>query len=320
MYHDSYGYNSTLDSVTAAILAIYLIVLVVMFIFYVISYVFKGIGMYTIAKRQGMDYPWLAFIPFARVFLQGELGGEIPLKNKSIKNPGIWLLALPFIGSAIFFIFYMLLWVVGFASIMAGYGFNYYSGGPGTGAILGMLIVGLIWMVVTIIFSAVLQVLGVLVNYQIFKKFTTRNMAIAHSVLCKAIPLYESICLFAMRNKEYNPGMEPPVRPVYQMPVQPVSPVNEAYEQPGMPMAPTAPEMPQAPERPQCEAAAPAAVPPVSTPPVQEEAPPVIIPPVREEVPPVIVPPVKEEPSEATQGSQTFEEYNSRVENQDNQE
>ena len=58
-YYDSYTYtyNSPLDSMLTGILAIYLIVFAVWFIFFVISYVFKGIGMYTIAKRQRKYYP-----------------------------------------------------------------------------------------------------------------------------------------------------------------------------------------------------------------------------------------------------------------------
>ena len=58
-------------------------------------------------------------------------------------------------------------------------------------------------------------------------------MSIAHAVLSATIPLYESICFFVMREKDYNPGMEPkegpqvpPVTPL--PPVPPVPPVPEA--------------------------------------------------------------------------------------------
>ena len=63
--------------------------------------------MYNMAKREGMDYPWLAFVPFARTYLQGELGGTVHLKNKQIKNPGIWLIVLPFISSIVTGILYV---------------------------------------------------------------------------------------------------------------------------------------------------------------------------------------------------------------------
>ena len=97
-YYDGYSYETTVsggNAVGITILLIYLIVLLVCGLVSLAGYILKGIGMYTIAKRRGMDYPWLAYVPFARAYLQGELGGEIVLKDKKIQNPGIWLLADP---------------------------------------------------------------------------------------------------------------------------------------------------------------------------------------------------------------------------------
>ena len=130
-YYDGYSYETTVsggDAVGITILLIYLIVLLVWGLVSLAGYILKGIGMYTIAKRRGMDYPWLAYVPFARAYLQGELGGEIVLKDKKIQNPGIWLLALPFIHGAIFFIFYIILWAVGIGALISA--MNSYSG-PG---------------------------------------------------------------------------------------------------------------------------------------------------------------------------------------------
>lgn len=230
-YYDTYDYmyRTTADSMITGIVAVYLIALMVWLLFYIISYVFKGIGMYTIAKRQGMDYPWLAFIPFARKYLQGELGGRITLKSRSIKNPGIWLLVMPFIFGVVNFVLYMVFWVIGvgaFANIVSNYEFGYNYGTPhiGGGMILGLLVLAIIWIIVAVIYSAVYKVLAVLVNHQILEKFTSKNMSIAHAVLCIFIPLYESICFFVMRNRDFNPGMEPDLgRPFIQVqpPVMP---------------------------------------------------------------------------------------------------
>lgn len=269
-YYDTYNYTtSAADRILAGILAIYVIVLLVFFLFYVISYVFKGIGMYTIAKRQGMDYPWLAFIPFARTYLHGELAGRISLKNKGIKNPGIWLLVMPFIFGAVNFVFYMILWAVGigaFADTFTGamYGYQYGYGDPhvSTGLIMGLIIFFAIWMITAVLYGAVYKVLGVLVNHQILEKFTTKNMSVAHAVLSTLIPLYESICLFVMRNKDYNPGMEPNLgRPFMQSPppVMPPQggPVPGPHMGPEVPVPPAEPGMPVQAETP---------VPPVQAP------------------------------------------------------
>jgi uncharacterized membrane protein len=194
--------------------------------------------MYTIAKRQGMDSPWLAFIPFARTYLHGELGGSIMLKSKKIKNPGIWLLAMPFIAGAVNFVFYLLIIIVGFGTAFSGlfdlgsYGEYSYSYGPqiSPGAILGIIVLAILWMVVLVAYEAIYKVFGVLVNHQILEKFTTKNMSVAHAVLCSAIPLYESICLFVMRNKDFNPGMEPDLSGPFASPLPAILLAGESEE------------------------------------------------------------------------------------------
>ena len=100
-----------------------------------------------------------------------------------------------------------------------------YSG-LSTGTITGMLFFLIIWIVVAVLYSAVYQVLRILINKQIYGRFTTGNMAITHAVLSSLVPLYEAICTFVLRNKDFMPGMEPPVPPQRMTP--PVSPVNPA--------------------------------------------------------------------------------------------
>ena len=45
------------------ILLSYLVILGILAIGCIASYLLRGIGMYTLGKRRGMNYPWLAFIP-----------------------------------------------------------------------------------------------------------------------------------------------------------------------------------------------------------------------------------------------------------------
>ena len=89
------------DAAVTILLTVYLVVLALILAFALASYIFHSIGLYTIGKRMGREHPWLAFIPFARDYFHGELAGEIPLKNKSIKNPGIWKLVVPIIYNAV---------------------------------------------------------------------------------------------------------------------------------------------------------------------------------------------------------------------------
>lgn len=263
--NDYYDYSSPyMESTLIGIMMILFIIMLVCAIFALLSYILKGIGMYTMAKRQGMDYAWLAFIPFARTYLHGELAGSIRLKNKSIQNPGIWLLALPFLYGAVSSLLNAILWFVGvgsmtkiFQSAFLPYGRVNLSGG----AVMGIVVLVLIFSVVSLGYTAVYKTFGVLVNHQILERFTTKNMSIVHAVLSTMIPLYESICFFVMRNHPFNPGMEPPApRPFMQSPPPdtyyrgpvpppepPVSPVPPAPSVPPVPTVPPTPSVPPAP-------------------------------------------------------------------------
>ncbi len=227
--YDNYSYyygNSYEETILMGIVMIITIVLLVWALFSLGSYILKGIGMYTIAKRLGVDYAWLAFIPFARTYLHGELAGSIMLKKKKIQNPGVWLLALPFLYSAIYSIFYAIIWFMGFGTMMkvASYDYMPYNLNVSTGNIMGIIIVFLILMVIVLGYTAFYKALQVLVNHQILERFTSKNMSIVHSILCTIIPLYESICFFVMRNRTFNPGMEPPASTPFMQ-----SPPPESY-------------------------------------------------------------------------------------------
>lgn len=198
-YYESYDYSNLGSNGIATVLMVYLLIFVVWGIYSLICYIIKGIGLYTIAKDQGEDYPWLAFVPFARTYLQGELGGEIVLKKKSIRNPGIWLIVLPFIEGAVVMIFYLLIFgVIGFSAYTTmGYSHSYM----GAGTIGTMVVLMILFILILIAGGAVKQVLQVLVNHQILESFTTKNMSIVHAILMSLIPLYEPLCLFIMSRR-----------------------------------------------------------------------------------------------------------------------
>lgn len=227
-YGYSYNYDMS-NSVFAALMSIYLIIFMVALIFWIVEYVFFAIGLYTIAKRMGRNYPWLAFIPFARKYLHGELAGTIELKTRKIKNPGVWKLVLPIIAGAAFSLFMIILMVaLGIGTFMAVGSYGYGISG---GTIMLAVVLLLIAAVVSVLYQAVYKVLCVLINIQIYDRFTTHNMGIVHAVLSAVVPLYEAFCLFVMRHKEFNPGMEPKLTP-------PPAPLPSVY--PGSPVPPEA--------------------------------------------------------------------------------
>lgn len=219
-YDYMYHYGSAMDSMAVAILRVYFSIFLIWGLFSLGSYIIKAIGICSIAKREGAEYPWLAFVPFARTYLQGELGGEIVLKKKSIRNPGIWLLVLPFVeGAAVFVLYLVLIFGVISFGAFSYTASGYYSPGMGAGTVGLMVLLMIVFVIVLVVFNAVLQVLRILVNHQILGKFTSQNMSIVHAILMGIIPLYEAVCFLVMSRKPYNPGMGPvQVKPFMQMP------------------------------------------------------------------------------------------------------
>lgn len=237
-YHYTYEYNypvSNSEGLVGVILSVYLIILTLILAFVLVSYIFHSVGLYTIGKRMGKEYPWLAFIPYARDYFQGELAGPIKLKNKEIKNPGIWNLVIPIISSVlagVFGVLIILVTGVGAAAQISG------AGGAGI-ALLFVIMLYTLLIVAVIAAQAAQMALKVLINKQILERFTAGNMGLVHAVLMIVVPLYEAICFFVMRNREFNPGMEPEITP------------------PPAPLPPVIPGGPEGPERPGGSAAIP---------------------------------------------------------------
>ena len=206
----SEGYQITqgsTQSVFGMLLSVYLVIMTVIMILGIVNYVFKSVGLYTLAKRMGRPYPWLAWIPFARNYLHGDLAEVIPLKTTAIRHPAIWKLVVPIVGSVIGIVMYFIIITsIGLTNIIAGT-MGRSTSDTGVNAVFVLLII--VFVIIQLIYQALSKTLNVLVNFQIIGRFTTRNMAIIHSVLSLFVPLYESLCLFLIREKAFNPGMEP---------------------------------------------------------------------------------------------------------------
>lgn len=201
--------NHAVNSVAVTFVIIYLLVAGVMLIGAVINYIVRGVGMYRIGKAQGKTNAWFAFVPFVRTYFQGELGGNILLKNKMIKNPGIWMLLIPVIQGIVTGIMSVVCWA---ALLIGTLGMGYYDVRSGIeqemasgGNMFSTFVVFVcIFGAITTAFTAASKVLRLLVNRQIYENYTSSNMAVTHAFLGTMIPLYESVCLFIFGRKAEN--------------------------------------------------------------------------------------------------------------------
>ncbi len=57
---------------------------------YLICLIFGGIGLFTIAKREGYKHPWLGFLPFLNTWYAGKIAGEANFFGQKMKRAGLY--------------------------------------------------------------------------------------------------------------------------------------------------------------------------------------------------------------------------------------
>lgn len=194
------------------VLIFYVVFWGILILITIANYLFRGFGLYGIAKKQKASYPWLAFIPIAATYLQGELAGPLKIGNKTMKNPGLWTLLVPILYSIVSVIICVVFMVSLIAQTVAMQVRSWYAepAFPVFSFVLFMIAI----VVVALIGSALISLLYGLVNYHIHKKYRTENMALFHMLLGLVVPLYQSIFFFLLRNQDpidSQPVSEPPV-------------------------------------------------------------------------------------------------------------
>lgn len=88
----------------SAILGTISIILILSVAFLVSLYIIKSVGLYTMAKKQGKEFAWLAFVPFGCLFTYGLITGRTKIYGIEIDHAEYLLpvllisSCLPFVG------------------------------------------------------------------------------------------------------------------------------------------------------------------------------------------------------------------------------
>ena len=190
-----YTYYSGEEHFLRIILMIYFFIIIAGLVAGIVKYILKSIGLYRIARNRNMDNAWLAWVPYARTYLQGEISGAVSFGRQKIKNPGLWMILIPLVSG---FVIIILNAMIIFSVITD----NMYYVSEVTSLISGFLVclVVLVGLLAAAAGIAV-KVLKVFVNRQIFEALTSESMALFHAVASVFVPLYEDICFFVLRDK-----------------------------------------------------------------------------------------------------------------------
>ncbi len=201
-------------AILAPMLGFYGILLLLVCFSWLINYLFRGFGMYTLAKKQNTASPWMAWVPYVRTYLNGQLAGEIKLGKKTMRHTGLWFLFLPMACPLLFFIVLIIYFVsIVFTSISL-------VNLPEAQIISAVFTMLFAWVAIIMVLSVAISVvtawITILVHHNIYKKYRSENVALTHAILSAFVPLYGSIYLFILsRRAEAVPSQPyfPPILP-----------------------------------------------------------------------------------------------------------
>ena len=73
------------------------------FLIWTALFILQGVGLYVMAKKQGLKKKWLAFIPFVNILYMGKIAGETFIFGQRMKRPGLYAMIAQIVTTALCF-------------------------------------------------------------------------------------------------------------------------------------------------------------------------------------------------------------------------
>ena len=127
-----------------ALVVVYLVMMLFVAAWGIVSYVFTSLGFYSMAKRRGINNPWLAWIPVGNYWIAGSISDQYQqvAKGKDTRRRTI-LLILALSGYALAIISSGASVAQIMSVIMADHGYNSYGTGMAAYGLMGLMSSGL---------------------------------------------------------------------------------------------------------------------------------------------------------------------------------
>lgn len=132
----------------------------------ILAYVLESVGMYTIAKRRGLNNPWLAWIPVGNVWILGLIGDKDAEKRTGRDAKlRIWMLVLLLVMMVLLVGIVVAAFTAGVSYAIAESSYNSSAQDTGMVSLLVMVFAYLLMVAVAIALSVVQYV----ASYRMFK-------------------------------------------------------------------------------------------------------------------------------------------------------
>ena len=221
-----YSEASEILNILLPLLITLFIVVALLYVGLIVNYILRGVGILKLSKKLGVPNGWLGFIPIASEYQLGALAGNIELGKKRVKNPGVWLVVLPFILAGTFLLVYipMIIWMIVQSATMPLDAYGSPDPAQMVSFLSGFIIFVLVFVVVVYVAQIFLYLFRYLVMHKIFSKFETGQRPVFYMILSMFVPFAEAILLLKQSGKPVLPEYAPVVPEYMQMPPNPQTP------------------------------------------------------------------------------------------------
>ena len=193
------------DGLGAGFAALYTVYSMVASSFGIALYVLRALGLYSIAKRRGINHPWMSWVPVLDLWVLGCISDQYQyVVNGKVRNKRKWLLGLSIAMAVLYIVFAVLIGVAVFGAVggMTGSMSDNQLVATLLGPVMG-LVVGLIPLVGIAIAVMVIRYVAM---YDLYTSCNPQNNVL-FLVLSIFFTVAEPFILFFVRNKDE--GMPP---------------------------------------------------------------------------------------------------------------
>ena len=193
------------DGLGAGFAALYTVYSMVASSFGIALYVLRALGLYSIAKRRGINHPWMSWVPVLDLWVLGCISDQYQyVVNGNIRNKRKWLLGLSIAMAVLYIVFAVLIGVAVFGAVggMTGSMNDNQLVATLLGPVMG-LVVGVIPLVGIAIAVMAIRYVAM---YDLYTSCSPQNN-ILFLVLSIFFTVTEPFFLFFIRNKDE--GMPP---------------------------------------------------------------------------------------------------------------
>ena len=193
------------DGLGAGFAALYTVYSMVASSFGIALYVLRALGLYSIAKRRGINRPWMSWVPVLDLWVLGCISDQYQyVVNGKVRNKRKWLLGLSIAMAVLYIVFAVLIGVAVFGAVggMTGSMSDNQLVATLLGPVMG-LVVGLIPLVGIAIAVMAIRYIAM---YDLYTSCSPQNNVL-FLVLSIFFTVTEPFFLFFIRNKDE--GMPP---------------------------------------------------------------------------------------------------------------